>query len=397
MLYLILFLLLTALAVIALAGFVLMLLWRIVANICKKTNLKQLVLLKRTALFFAAVTVLNIGLIAVSQLTAATPRITDENGKTPPNSIAELTRLELNGRKQWISLRGWDKDKPVLLFLAGGPGGTQMAAVRHELAELEKHFVIVNWDQPGSGKSYYAEKTNKITLYTYLQDGYALTEYLKKRFSQEKIYLIGESWGSALGIFLADRYPQSYHAFIGTGQMIDFLQTERMDYAKALKIAEKNGDNNLIKNLKANGEPPYYGGDLTWKSAVYLNFLSAYMANNPEIHNPGYNTIRDVCSSEYGLLDKINFFRGIIYTYNDVYQQLYEIDLREDFTKLDVPVYFFLGRHDVNAPTALVEEYEQVLDAPKKRIVWFEHSGHSPWINEREKFVEEVISCFLGD
>jgi pimeloyl-ACP methyl ester carboxylesterase len=305
--------------------------------------------------------------------------------------------LELNGRKQWISLRGWDKDKPVLLFLAGGPGGTQMAAVRHELAELEKHFVIVNWDQPGSGKSYYAEKTNKITLYTYLQDGYALTEYLKKRFSQEKIYLIGESWGSALGIFLADRYPQSYHAFIGTGQMIDFLQTERMDYAKALKIAEKNGDNNLIKNLKANGEPPYYGGDLTWKSAVYLNFLSAYMANNPEIHNPGYNTIRDVCSSEYGLLDKINFFRGIIYTYNDVYQQLYEIDLREDFTKLDVPVYFFLGRHDVNAPTALVEEYEQVLDAPKKRIVWFEHSGHSPWINEREKFVEEVISCFLGD
>jgi hypothetical protein len=90
MLYLILFLLLTALAVIALAGFVLMLLWRIVANICKKTNLKQLVLLKRTALFFAAVTVLNIGLIAVSQLTAATPRITDENGKTPPNRIDKV-------------------------------------------------------------------------------------------------------------------------------------------------------------------------------------------------------------------------------------------------------------------------------------------------------------------
>ena len=87
-----------------------------------------------------------------------------------------------------------------------------MAAVRHELAELEKHFVVVGWDQPGSGKSYYAEKTANITVDTYVQDGHALTEYLKERFSQEKIYLVGESWGSALGIFLAYKYPQSYHA-----------------------------------------------------------------------------------------------------------------------------------------------------------------------------------------
>ena len=100
---------------------------------------------------------INFGLIAISQFTASTPRIIDESGNTPANSIAELTELELNGRKQWISMRGWDKNAPVLLFLAGGPGGTQMAAVRHELAELEKHFVEVNWDQPGSGMSYYAE------------------------------------------------------------------------------------------------------------------------------------------------------------------------------------------------------------------------------------------------
>lgn len=80
-----------------------------------------------------------------------------------------------------------------------------MAAVRHELEELEKHFVVVNWDQPGSGKSYYAEKTKDITVQTYIQDGYALTEYLKDRFSLDKIYLLGESWGSALGIFLVDK------------------------------------------------------------------------------------------------------------------------------------------------------------------------------------------------
>ena len=387
------FFILTVVSVIALTGILLLSAYCVIARIRKRTNPKQLIRLKKTTTFFAAAMILNAGLITFSQISASTPRVAGEDGNTPKNSIAELKKLELNGRKQWISLRGWDKNAPVLLFLAGGPGGTQMAAVRHELAELEKHFVVVNWDQPGSGKSYYAEKTENITAQTYIQDGHVLTEYLKERFSQRKIYLVGESWGSALGIFLIDKYPESYHALIGTGQMVDFEQTERMDYAKAMEIAQSKQDTALIELLKANGEPPYYGKDVTWKSAVYLNYLSAYMAENPGIHNPGYNTLRDIGSSEYGLLDKINFFRGVVNTFNHVYQQLYDIDMRTDYTKLDVPVYFFLGRHDINAPTEMVEEYVQVLNAPNKEIVWFENSGHSPWINEPEKFVKEVLSC----
>jgi len=389
------FFILIILSVIALAGILFLAANCVVAHIRKKTSQKPLILLKKAAIFFIVVMILNVGLISFSQFTASTPHIVDENGNTPKNSIAELRKIELNGRKQWISLRGWDKNAPVLLFLAGGPGGTQMAAVRHELAELEKHFVVVNWDQPGSGKSYYAERTKNITPQTYIEDGYALTEYLKERFSQEKIYLVGESWGSALGIFLVDKHPESYHALIGTGQMVDFAETERMDYEKALEIAQSKGDTALIERLIANGKPPYYGKDVTWKSALYLNYLSAYMASNPKIHNPGYNTFRDICSSEYGLLDKINFFRGIVNTFNHVCQQLYTIDMRKDYTKLEVPVYFFLGRHDVNAPTVLAEEYMRILDVPDKRIVWFEHSGHDPWINEPEKFVKEVLSCFL--
>ncbi|NLP43400.1 MAG: alpha/beta hydrolase [Peptococcaceae bacterium] len=389
------FIILTLLAVAALVRILFLAAFRIISLLRAKQGPKKLVRLQKTAVFLSVVVILNAGLLAFSQFAASTPRIVDENGNTPPNSIAELTELELNGRKQWISIRGWDKSAPVLLFIAGGPGGTQMAAVRHELAELEKHFVVVNWDQPGSGKSYYADKIKNITVQTYIQDGYALTEYLKERFSQEKIYLLGESWGSALGIFLVAEYPESYHALIGTGQMVDFAETERMDYAKALEIAQAKGDRATIERLRSNGEPPYYGKDVTWKSAVYLNYLSAYMAGNPEIHNPGYNTLRDIFSSEYGVIDKINFFRGIVNTFNDVYQQLYTIDLRKDYSRVAVPVYFFLGRHDVNAPTVLAEEYAQILETPAGGIVWFEHSGHSPWINERDKFAKEVLSCFL--
>jgi len=160
------FLILTVLSVALLAGILHLSNYCIIARIRKKTNTKRLISLRRTVVFFTAAMIINAGLVILSQRNAYTPRIVDENGNTPKNSIAELTELELNGRKQWISLRGWDKNSPVLLFLAGGPGGTQMAAVRHELEELEKHFVVVNWDQPGSGKSYYAERTKNITAQT---------------------------------------------------------------------------------------------------------------------------------------------------------------------------------------------------------------------------------------
>jgi len=340
--------------------------------------------------------ILSIWFVWFTQLTVSTPLIKDKNGKVIEYSISELRQVSLNGRKEWISIRGINKDNPVLLFLAGGPGGSQMAAVRHELSELEKHFVVVNWDQPGAGKSYGALGTKNIIIKTYIEDGYSLTKYLCENFNQEKIYLIGESWGSALGIFLVDNSPELYHAFIGTGQMVAFVETEIIAYEMAMKLALESGDTAKVKKLRANGPPPYYGANVTWKSAEYLNYLSSYMARNPAIHNGGYNTFRDLFSSEYGIIDKINYLRGIINTFNHVYPLLYETDLRTDYINLEVPIFFFIGRHDVNAPTSLVEEYFEILCAPQKEIVWFEHSGHSPWINESTAFVDELLRLTIA-
>lgn len=347
--------------------------------------------IKRNSALLGITIISIIGLIIFSHIFANTPKIKDENGNIIDNSIAKLEKIDLNNKNEWVSIRGHNKENPVLLFLAGGPGGSQMAAVRHDLSELEKYFVVVVWDQPGSGKSYYAGNEN-LTVDTYIEDGLALTKYLCKQFQQEKIYLVGESWGSALAIFLASKAPDYYHAVVGTGQMIDFLETENIDYDKAIEIAKSKGDIDKIKKLEQNGRPPYYGIDVTWKSAEYLNYLSSYMSKNPEIKNSGYNTFRDIFSSEYSLIDKINYLRGIITTFNHVYPQLYNIDLRTDYSKLKVPIYFFLGKHDINAPASLVEDYMNILEAPHKEIIWFEHSGHSPWINESDKFVDELLS-----
>lgn len=357
----------------------------------KTLSSKSQVRLKRNTMLLIVTIILMGGLMTYSQLTASTPKIKDENGNVMENSIANLESVDLNDRSEWISMRGQNKNNPVLLFLAGGPGGSQMAAVRHELSELEKHFVVVVWEQPGSGKSYSAGNEN-LTVNTYIEDGLALTEYLRNRFNHEKIYLVGESWGSALAVFLVSKSPDYYHAVIGTGQMVDFLETESLDYDKAIEIATEKGDKDKISKLKENGRPPYYGSDVTWKSAEYLNYLSSYMNSNPKIQNSGYQTFRDIFSSEYSIIDKINYLRGIVNTFNYVYPQLYDIDLRTDYSKIDVPIYFFLGRHDINAPTSLVENYLNVLEAPHKEIIWFENSGHSPWINESDRFVRELIS-----
>lgn len=326
-----------------------------------------------------------------TKLSAHTPPIVDAMGQEIPNSIAQMRQVELNGRRQWITLRGYREDLPILLFLAGGPGGSQTAAVRRNLSELEKHFLVVNWDQPGSAKSYYAVPAEGLTPDVYIQDGIALSNWLCETYHQDRIWLMGESWGSALGIMMAYKKPNLFYAFLGTGQMVDFLETEKIDYRLALSEAEKNGNLKLVEKLTKNGPPPYLTPhDVTWKSLDYLNYLGSVMSNNPEIHAGG-DMVGDLLSEEYGMLDKLNYIRGLTVNFGRVYIQLYGIDLRETCPTLEIPVYFLLGRHDINAPLALAQDYFDRLEAPQKEIRWFERSGHNPWLTETDLFVMAVL------
>lgn len=337
-----------------------------------------------------------IALIAIfaSQVFASTPPILDTNGKPMPQSIAVMETVKLGGSEEWITIRGKDSRNPLLLFLAGGPGGSQLVLEQRALAELEDRFVVVNWDQPGAGKSFHAIDHAKLTPDRYISDAHELVLHLCQRFGKDKIYLSGQSWGSALGIMVVQRYPELFHGFIGTGQVVAFLENEKIRYDSALNLAEKRGDIQQVEKLQQQGSPPYYGNDVLPKMMTYLNDLNKYgnEYQNLAIAKPKSNILIDlITSSEYGLYDKLNLSRGELATVGVVFPQLWDVDFRKQAKRLKVPIYFLIGRHDRTTSPKLTEEYFNLLTAPHKELIWFEHSGHGSWMNEPAKFVDVML------
>jgi pimeloyl-ACP methyl ester carboxylesterase len=338
---------------------------------------------------------LGVSLLAViaSQIFAATPPITGPDGKPLPGSIATLEKVNLNGSEQWITLRGQDASKPVLLHLGmGGPGGGGFAT-RSLFEPLEKDFVVVSWDEPGTGKSYHAVPLAELTTQRFIDDAHALTLYLRDRFHQDKIYVYGVSWTSILGVWLVQRYPELYHAYIGNGQMVNTTQNDILGYDLALDYLAKQGDTATLATLQRNGPPPYRGQGMLGKYVAYLDVLNIIMGS------PRYTVIVPIIpfiAPEYGLLDKINHTRGLIDSFQQVYPQLEGLDFTTQAARLDAPVYIFAGRDDVNAMSSLVEDYVSKLEAPRKELIWL-NGGHGLGDENLGQFVDVMVNTVLAE
>jgi pimeloyl-ACP methyl ester carboxylesterase len=384
--------------VVAIATLIITILITAIIAVYTRTKAKimtWLLTLRKQLIVIVALLFVNIISIQCSQWMAYTPPILSDKGEPVVDSIAVLEKVTLGDSEQWVTIRGKNKNNPVLLFLAGGPGGSQLAATREELIKLEDDYVVVNWDQPGSGKSMNAIPLKSITPQRYISDGQELSKYLCKRFNQEKIYILGESWGSALGILLVQNSPELFSAFVGTAPMVEFVETDLHMYDLALKLANERGDTEQINKMENQGLPPYYGKGMVWKFSTLSQYLSKYMAKNPEIERAGYNTLGEIGGPEYGLYDKVSWALGLVTTFNQVYPQLYDIDLSKQAIKLDVPIYFMMGRYDINASPEMAEEYFNAIEAPHKEFIWFEHSGHEVWRNEPDKLADLMVNVVL--
>lgn len=342
--------------------------------------------------------IILIGFGWYSQRFAATPPILDAAGQPVIDSIASLETIQLGETNQWITLRGTNVNNPVLLYLAGGPGSSDLAWTRKYLKALENHFVVVNWDQPGSAKSYGAVSHSMLTPARYISDAFELVEHLRKRFKQEKIYLLGHSWGSLLGIWLVQQHPEYFHAYIGCGQMVNTIENDVAGYEFALRYLEEKGNVKALANLRKKGLPPYRDANLVTSYAAYGRILLEYMnANAPAESGKGRpNLTADmILAPEYGWLDKVNFVRGALTTFPAVYPQIEQVDLQTQVPRLEVPIYFMLGRWDMNVVASLAERYFHALEAPFKKLVWFEHSGHLPHYEEPQTFTKVMVEQVL--
>jgi pimeloyl-ACP methyl ester carboxylesterase len=333
-----------------------------------------------------------LGAVAVgSQWHASTPPILGANGQPLPGSIATLEQVSLNGRQEWITIRGTNVHNPVLLFLMGGPGAGGFPD-QGFLAPLESHFVVVNWDQPDTGKSYGAVPTSTLTPQRFVADAHALVLQLCARFHQNKIYVLGSSWGSILGIMLVRQYPDLFAAYIGHGQMVNTTENDRMGYQFALTYSAQHGDTGTVDTLRHNGAPPYVGPGMALKYAAYMDVLQAAMGQ-PSL-TLGIPLLPRF-APEYGLLDRLNYIRGFLETFAQVYPQLQGLDFMTQAARLDVPVYLLVGRADVNAMASLTEEYYNRLQAPHKELIWFK-SGHSMTDSDTSQFVDVMVNDVLA-
>ena len=302
-----------------------------------------------------------------------TSPIIGPDGESLPGSIAEIISIPIGNQQQTIMVRGRNTNNPVLLYLAGGPGGTDLGAIRADVG-LEQDFVVVSWEQRGVGKSYSAlDPVETLTLDQMVADTIELTNYLRERFDEDKIYLVGNSWGTLLGGLAVKEAPDLYHAFIGTGQMVSPRETDIMFYEDTLAWAKETGNGALVSELEQNGLPPYE------------DLLDYEPANS---HEHDWNSYPELDMSkempailfvpENSLMDRINGFRSFFDTFSILYPQIQDIDFRNDLTKIEVPYYMVIGAHEARGRAVLANEWFQMLDAPKKEKIIFDHSGHRP-------------------
>lgn len=346
-------------------------------------------------MLFLAFGLLLVAIIAIAFAPGHTPGISK---RRHPNCLTTLERVAINGTMQWVLIRSENVSNPVILFIHGGPGTSQLTLNRRNTRVLERHFTVVNWDQRGAGKSFAAGRNETgMTLRQFVDDVIALSFCLARRFQQREIILVGHSWGSAVGLLAVAERPDLYSAYVGVGQVSDPVESDRLSYEWTLEQARKANDAAAVQALVGIGEPPWVGPG--WRSSFMKErrYVARYGGEYHESRTGALGVVLKhlIFSPEYTIVDRINFFRGIFRSATLLYPDLLSHDLFADVPYVHVPVFFCLGRHDHEVPSVLSARYFAALSAPSKELIWFERSAHMPNTEERDRFNAFLIDTVL--
>jgi pimeloyl-ACP methyl ester carboxylesterase len=321
------------------------------------------------------------------------------------DGVDKQIAVPINGTKQWVTIRGRDRSNPILLFLHGGPGAPEMPTSWTFQNGWEDYFTVVQWDQRGSGKTYNANDPVRIgptlTVPQMVDDAAAVVQYLRKTYHRRKIFVLGHSWGSAIGLELANEHPDWLYAYVGVGQIINMHEGERVGYAWTLKTAEQRHHTKAVAELRAIAPYPEADGSLPLakinterKWNVLFGGLTYGRGSYDYYENAGK------LSPDYTDEDLLAIDKGSALSLLRLLPGLAKFDYA-NVTDFRCPIVMFLGRHDETTPSSVVAQWFNRVHAPSKKLVWFENSAHMVQIEEPGRLlvhlVEDIRPYATGD
>jgi pimeloyl-ACP methyl ester carboxylesterase len=283
---------------------------------------------------------------------------------------------------------GKDKTKPFLLFLQGGPGMPEFAFSQNYLTILEDYFVVCWWEQRGSGLSFSTDiPQSTLTEEQLVSDTVAVTNYLRTRFGQDKIYLMAHSGGTFFGIQAAARAPELYHAYIGVAQITRELNSKKLDYKFMIEQFTAGGNRAMVAKLEKIPLPEMNVMPASYRA---LRDDAMHSLGIGTTHNMTYVVsgifVPIMLSRSYTLGEKINIWRGKWSAAStNMWNDILAADLTAKVPKLDIPVYFLSGIYDYTVSYAMAKDCFEKLQAPIKGFYTAQQSAHSPLFEEPEK------------
>ncbi|MCL6659202.1 alpha/beta fold hydrolase [Paenibacillus amylolyticus] len=313
-----------------------------------------------------------------------TPKIKGEN------SISMLEQVKINGAGHEVMIRGVNRTNPILIFVHGGPGCSEIPYVRKYQKELEQHFTVVHYDQRGSGKSYhFFEDYSNLTTDVLVDDLLALRDYVSKELNQEKVILIGHSFGTYIGMKAAAKAPTQFHAYIGIGQMANTLQSELESLEYTYEQAKQAGNAEDVKKLELIRSSIEQGKELTPRILLQKYGGAARLINENRDYISGF-----LLNPEYNGLDMIRFYTGMFSSQDILLKEAFDQNLPDIVDHLEIPTYFVTGKYDYMTTANAARDYFDVLDAPIKDFIVFNESAHYPQFEEKEEFVKWLNELF---
>lgn len=312
-----------------------------------------------------------------------------------PGGIERLEKVRIGGIDQWVSVRGKDRRNPVLLHVHGGPGYISIPMSWWFSRDWEEYFTVVQWDQRAAGKTYLLTDPAKIaptlTLKRMVADAEEMALWTQNTLGQKKIFLCGHSWGSYLGLEIAQRHPGWLHAYIGVGQMTNMPESERRGWAYAMEAARRTGNVEAISQLKSIAPYPPRGGLIPlaniYTQRRWVEFYGGTMAYREG--NKAEGDLADL-SPDYTDSEIPHIWEGNAFGERYLLPEALGLDL-SGMRKLSCPLLVFAGRHDFNVNSQLAEAWFASVDAPAKRFVWFENSAHLPMTEEPGKYLLSLV------